>query len=138
MTIPSGPIPSFSSIGGRALQNSQALQKLAQLIGSAQNGITAKAGGAKIGATVITGVKAHVETCVSDNDSVVLPAGYPGLEVVIFNDTAHTLKVYGAGSDTINGVATGTGVTQATGISAIYSCYNVVAGVGKWGRVLSA
>ncbi len=134
--LPSGPIPAFS--GGPALTDQNALQKLAQLIGSVQNNITAKAGGAKAGATPITGAKARVTTCVTNGDSVILPPGYPGLEITILNTTGQTLKVYGSGTDTINDQATGTGVSQATLLSAVYTCYDVVAGVGLWGRVLSA
>ncbi len=136
MTIPSGPVPSFTPTTG--LQSGAALQKLAGLIGSTQNPITAKAGGLKLGATPITGVKARIGTSVTDGDSVLLPPGYPGLEISIYNAAAHSIQVFGSGSDTINAVATGTGVTQATLVSAIYTCYDVVAGVGLWGRVLSA
>lgn len=136
MPIPSGPIPSFA--GGFALTDQQLLQKLAQLIGSVQNNIVAKAGGTKAAATLITGVKARVKTCATNGDSVKLPLGYPGLEVKILNAGAATLQVFGSGNDTINAIATGTGVSQATLLSAVYTCYDVVSGVGLWGRVLSA
>ena len=136
MTVPSGPIPSFAR--GLALQSGDALNKLAQLLGGTQNNITARAGGTKAAATPITSCKARVAVCATNDDSVLLPPGYPGLEVTIYNAGVATLRVFGAGSDTINAVATGTGVQQATGLSAIYTCYNVVAGVGLWGRVLSA
>lgn len=135
MALPAGPVPSFS--GGPALTDQNQLQKLAQLIGSVCS-IVAKAGGTKAAATPITGAKCRITTCATADDSVILPPGYPGLEITILNSGADTARVFGAGSDTINGVATGTGVTQATGVSAIYTCYNVVAGVGIWGRVLSA
>lgn len=134
--IPSGPIPSFS--GGPALTDQNALQKLAQLIGSTQNNITAQADGTKANATPITGVKARVETSAGALDSVVLPPGYPGLEITIHNAAANSIQVFGAGLDTINEIATGVGVTQNAALSAIYTCYNVVNGVGLWGRVLSA
>lgn len=133
--IPSGPVPSFTP--GKALQDGAALQKLAGLIGSAGN-VTAHSGGGKANATPIVNVKTQIKTCAADNDSVLLPPGYPGLEVTLFNSTAHSAQVFGAGLDTINSVVTGTGVAQAAGVSAIYTCYEVVAGVGIWGRVLSA
>lgn len=136
MALPSGPIPSFS--GGFALQDGQLLQKLAQLIGSVQNNIVAKAGGGKANATVLNGAKCRVTICAADNDSVKLPPGYPSLEITIANPTAHSVQVFGSGNDTINEIATGTGVAQATLKSAVYTCYDVVAGVGKWDRVLSA
>lgn len=136
MGIPAGPVPSFS--GGPALTDQNALQKLAQLIGSVHNNITAHAGGGKANAVPITGVKARITTCVTAADSVLLPPGYPGLEVNISNSGAASAQVFGAGLDTINEIATGTGVAQANGKSAVYTCFDVVNGVGKWDRVLSA
>jgi hypothetical protein len=136
MTIPSGPVPSFPNTIG--LQDGKSLNRLAQLMGSVQNGITAQADGTKANATQITGVKAHVATSAGAADSVLLPPGYPGLEVTIFNGGASSIQVFGSGSDTINDIDTDTGVTQNNGISAVYTCYDVVAGVGIWGRVLSA
>lgn len=136
MALPSGPVPSFS--GGPALTDQSLLQKLAQLIGSVQNNITALAGGGKANATQLNGAKCRIEVCATNGDSVKLPPGYPGLEVTIFNGGAANAQVFGSGLDTINGQATGTGVTQNSGISAVYTCYEVVAGVGIWGRVLSA
>lgn len=134
--IPSGPVPTFPR--GKALQDGDALNKLAGLIGATQNNIVAHAGGGKANATNITGVKARIATCATANDSVKLPPGYPGLEITIRNSGVASAQVFGAGNDTINDVVTATGVAQANNTSAIYTCYDVVAGVGLWGRVLSA
>ena len=134
--LPSGPIPSFPNTTG--LQNGANLNKLSQLIGSYQPDVVARAGGTKAAATQITAAAVEVATCATNDDSVILPPGYPGLEVAIWNRGAATLRVFGSGTDTINAVATATGVTQATGVSAIYKCVNVAAGVGEWMRVLSA
>lgn len=136
MALPSGPIPAFS--GGFALTNQDLLQKLAQLIGSVQTGITAQADGTKANATQLNAAKCFVETSAGANDSVKLPPGYPGLEVTIFNGGNNSIQVFGSGTDRINEIATGTGVTQNNAISAVYTCYKVVSGVGEWGRVLSA
>lgn len=136
MTIPSGPVPTFNPTVG--LHSGRSLNKLSQLIGATQNPITAKAGGTKALATPITGVKARIGTAASGADSVLLPPGYPGLEISIYNAGASSVQVFGSGNDTINAVATGTGVAQGAGLSAIYTCYDVVAGIGLWGRVLSA
>lgn len=136
MPIPSGPVPTFPNTTG--LQDGRALNKLSQLIGSTQNNITAAAAGTKAAATQITAAKAHVATSAGAADSVLLPPGYPGLEVTIFNGGANSIQVFGAGLDTINGINTAIGVTQNNGISAVYTCYDVVSGVGIWGRVLSA
>jgi len=136
MTIPSGPVPSFPVTIG--LQAGRDIDKLAKLVGSAVGPITAQADGTKANATPITGVKCYVGTSAGAADSVILPPGYPGLEITIFNGGASSIQVFGSGVDTINGVATETGVTQNNAVSAVYTCYAVVAGVGIWGRVLSA
>lgn len=136
MTIPSGPIPTFKR--GQALHSGDALNKLSQMIGDTQNNITATAAGTKANAAPITSPKARITVCATNGDSVILPPGYPGLQISILNSGAANAQVFGAGNDTIDGVATATGVTQNTGKSAIYTCYNVVAGVGIWGRNLSA
>lgn len=134
--LPAGPIPSFA--GGFALTDQNLLQKLAQLIGSVQNNIVAQADGTKANATVLTAAKCRVATVAGAADSVKLPPGYPGLEITVYNAGANSMQVFGNGNDTINAVATATGVAQAAGVSAIYTCYDVVAGVGLWGRTLSA
>lgn len=79
------------------------------------------------------------------NDGVALPLGYPGLEVFIANPAGNDATVYGSGIDTINDVATATGVTQAASKSAIYKCVvgpvvvnNTVTVGAKWYRNLSA
>jgi len=47
--------------------------------------------------------------------------------------------VYGSGTDTINDVATGTGVAVGSGKTAIFICHSYsAAGVGNWYMVLSA
>lgn len=134
--VPSGPVPSFPNNIG--LQDGRALNKLSLLIGGTQNNIVAQADGTKANATPITACKARITSAAGANDSVLLPPGYPGLEVTIYNHGGNIIQVFGAGLDTINGIATGTGIAQGDGLSAIYTCYDVVAGVGLWGRVLSA
>lgn len=134
--ITAGPIPTFTP--GKALQDGSALQKLSSLIGSTQNNITAQADGTKANATQITAAKARVTTVAGAADSVKLPPGYPGLEVTLMNSGANSMQVFGSGLDTINDVDTATGVAHGNGLSGIYTCYDVVAGVGIWGRTLSA
>lgn len=136
MTLPSGPVPGFTRTIG--LQSGPALQKLADLIGSVQTGITATAGGTKATAFQLNAAFCKVAVCATNNDSVLLPPGYAGLEVIVANAGAATLAVYGSGTDTINDVATATGVTQATLVHALYKCVAVVAGAGQWYRILSA
>lgn len=100
---------------------------------AATTGITALAGGAKPG-TLLTTTMNVVTVCATAADSVSLPAAVAGAEVFVHNATAASMQVFGLGTDTINSVATATGVAQATLKSALYKC--VVA--GNWIRLLSA
>lgn len=134
--LPSGPIPTF--VRGKALQDGDALNKLSGLIGSTQNNITAQADTTKANATPIDAVKARVATVAGAADSVLLPPGYPGLQITLYNAGDNSMQVFGSGLDTINGVATGTGVAHGNGKTAIYTCYDVVAGVGLWSQLLGA
>lgn len=102
---------------------------------SSTDTITAHAGGGHASATALTTSVNRVSVCASDADSVKLPAWAAGLVVSIWNDTGHTLQVFGAGTDTINEVATDTGVAQATLLTALYIAS---AATGKWSRILSA
>lgn len=100
-----------------------------------EDNITAHSGGTQAAAYQLTKQINHVTTVAAANDSVALPPAVPGLEIQITNGAAsNSMQVFGSGTDTINDVATATGVAQAAGKSAIYSC--PVA--GKWYRTLSA
>lgn len=68
------------------------------------------------------------------NTGVILPSAQSGSWMIVINDGASTLTVYGLGSDTINGTAGSTGVTQATTQAALYACVTTA----KWSRVLTA
>lgn len=130
--IPSGPIPRFPN--GRQLLNGSDVDKLALMIGSSGSAVIARAGGGKALATPIVNTNVEVGTVATAADSILLPPAYAGLRVFIANSGVASMQVFGAGTDTINGVATGTGVAQANGVSAIYFC----TGPGEWFRVLSA
>lgn len=135
MSIPN-KIPNFQR--GRRLIDGEDLNQLALLAGGISPVLTAKAGGGKATATPITGCITEVGTVATAADSVLLPLGYPGLQVLLVNSGANAMQVFGAGSDTINGAATGTGVSQASGTTAIYVCTSKASAVGKWYRLLSA
>lgn len=96
--------------------------------------LSALAGGAKSGATPLTGDINIVTTVATAADSVLLPTSVAGMVVYVSNTSANAMQVFGAGTDTINGVATGTGVSQAAGKTAVYVC----ATAGAWFRILSA
>lgn len=101
-----------------------------------QYGLTALASGLQAGATQLTYGLNAVDTVAGNNDSVQLPAAAAGAMVLVANNGANTLTVFGQEdrSDTINGTAGSTGVTQATGVHALYFCAKDT----KWSRILSA
>jgi hypothetical protein len=95
---------------------------------SVTDAITAHAGGGQASATALTTGLNRVTVVATAADSVRLPASAAGLEVWIVNDTANAMQVFGASTDTINNVATATGVSVAAGKTVVYRC--PVA--GKW------
>lgn len=104
---------------------------------SVETGITAHAGGTQAAGYQLTAAINSVDTVGSAADSVLLPLAAVGMQVVIANTTGTSMTVYGAGTDTINLVATATGVAQAANTKAVYYC-SKVAPAGNWIRVLSA
>jgi hypothetical protein len=96
--------------------------------------VTAHAGGGKTDAVPLTAAINTIGTVATTADSVLLPPALPGRIIIINNTAANATQVFGQGTDTINAVATATGVSQAGGTSAMYSC-----GIaGAWRRNLSA
>lgn len=131
MPLPSA-IPTFQ--GGFRMPSGSALQALSDLAASVQSPLTALAGGAKAGATQINAANVQVDTVANAADSVLLPPAVPGMQIFVANTSANSMQVFGSGTDTINNVATATGVAQAAGKSAVYFCTSA----GKWFRNLSA
>jgi len=121
--------------GFRLLGGESVSKAIAEPNWSTYTGVVALAGGGQTGATPLLGTVNSVDTVASANDSVSLPAATGrGKPVVVINSTATSMQVFGAGTDTINGVATGTGVAQAAGKTAVY----ISAASGAWYRLLSA
>lgn len=124
MAITSGNTGPFAP--GFALQDGS---KLNAATGSSwMAGIVAHSGGTQAAAFGLTAFLNEIDTVAADNDSVKLPPAEPGTEVIINNNGAHTLAVYGAGADTIAAQGStaqqpaATGVTQTTGVSTNYIC----------------
>lgn len=90
--------------------------------------LTAHSGGTKAAAFQLTALVNNVATVAAVGDSVLLPVATPGLDVTVINSGANPMQVFGAGSDTINGVATATGVVQIQASVVVYSC----TAAGKW------
>ncbi len=112
-----------------------------------ETGITAFAGGGQSSATQLGAQVNMVTVVATDADSVKLPkiVAEPGrldpagasvgtILVLCNGDSAQSLQVFGATPDTINGVATGTGVAMGAGLNAFFVAldYTQSTGVGRW------
>lgn len=95
---------------------------------SASDNLTAHAGGGQASATLLSSELNRVTTVATAGDSVALPPSAPGLTVIVENAGVNPMQVYGSGTDTINGVASATGVAQMQSSVAIYTCYTA----GAW------
>lgn len=116
-----------------------------------ETGITATSGGGQANAYALTAQASEVLTVAVANDSVSLPKitpqsqntaapGQVGMVMFVYNEAANACQVFGATPDTINTVATGTGVSIPAGKSAIFVAYKYVpaTNVGEWMMILSA
>jgi hypothetical protein len=87
---------------------------------SAADTITAKASGTHADGTPLTAGVSNVSVVATKADSVLLPAMTPGQVCIIANSGTADAQVFGAGTSTINGVATDTGVGLAAGKTGIF------------------
>lgn len=103
-------------------------------INTATDAITAHAGGGQGSAVLMTSSNNTVATVATAGDSVKLLPAFPGNIQIVTNAAANAMQVFGSGTDTVNGVATGTGVSQAGGVTTVYQ--STVA--GAWHSTLLA
>lgn len=98
--------------------------------------IVAHAGGTKAAATSTGNFEnISISTVATAADSIIFGhLALAGKVLNVVNNGANSAQVFAFGTDTINGIATGTGVAHAAGLSAVYFC----AVNGNWSRVLSA
>lgn len=105
--------------------------------GSTEDNITATPGGTQAAAFALSATKPvhRISVCATGADSVKLPlATGTGNVHVVANDGAASAQLFGAGTDTIDGVATATGVAVANTKRRI--CVDFAA--GKWVSILGA
>jgi hypothetical protein len=102
--------------------------KVGFILGSTEDSITAHAGGTQAAARALTCQHNRLTTVATTADSVLLPPSDVGMEVTIANDGANAAQVFGAGTDTIDGVATATGVPLSATKRALFICLTK----GKW------
>lgn len=90
--------------------------------GSVGAALTAHAGGTQAAALALTKQLNFISTCATAGDSVRLPTSVAGRSVFVHNAGATAAQVYGASTDTINGIATATGVPLPVGRGAWFNC----------------
>jgi hypothetical protein len=122
----SGPVTSTNGFVGNVTGNvtgevTGAVSASTLALTGVSGAITARAGGGKGSATALTAVVNRVTTVATAADSVLLPAPTAvGQILIIDNRGANACQVFGQGTDTIDGVATGTGISQAAGTTGLY------------------
>lgn len=105
--------------------------------GGIETGLTAHAGGTQAAALGLSaGVTFHeVTVCATAADSVKLPPAVgSGIIHIVKNSGAASCQVYGTSPDTIDQVATATGVAVGIGKSRLF----VDSAAGKWQSLLGA
>ena len=101
------------------------------LFETATDGVTAGATQTQAGATQLSSEVNRITTNATAGNGVALPAATAaGLTILVINYTANALQVYGnnTNADTINGIATGTGVSQMPYSAVLY----ISSATGKW------
>jgi len=84
--------------------------------------LTAFAGGGQSGALALTSEINRVTTVATAGDSIKLPVSVAGEQIMVINSGANPIQVFGASGETINGVASATGISQGINTSAVYVC----------------
>jgi hypothetical protein len=98
---------------------------------TATDGITSGTTQTQAGATQLSAEVNRITTNATAGNGVALPAATAaGLTILVINYTANALQVYGnsANADTINGIATATGVSQMPYSAVLY----ISSATGKW------
>ena len=84
------------------------------------------------GAYQLTAPLSRVITSATAGNAVALPKALVGLNYLVINDAAaNAIQVYGTSPDTINGVATATGISQPAGTAYQYTCTTAGAWITK-------
>lgn len=101
--------------------------------GDIETGITATASGNQATAYQLTRSLNLLATVATNADSVKLPTDRQvGDEIIIVNDGAANAQVFGAGTDTIDAIATATGVVLSAAKRSSYYVASITSGVAAW------
>lgn len=124
----------YQNTGTRAATVFTVFENSGDNLFTAANALTAHAGGGKASALALTKQISRLSTVATAHDSVLLPASAAGGIAVVINDGATGADIYGAGTDTINGVATANPTFIANGQTMVF--WSAVA--GKWNSANSS
>lgn len=106
-----------------------------RFLASVSNGLVAKAGGGQAGATLCASDINRFITVATANDSALLPASVPGMEITVTNAAAaNSMNLFPAVGDAINALGANAAFAIAAGKSVVLSC----AVAGQWHAILSA
>src|SRR5258708_2371366 len=111
LVLGSAPFPNFNP--GRHLMDGNDINTIGGMLGSAESGKSAFAGGGITNAYQLRAANTEFSVVATGGDSCLLPPSYPGLRCLIVNNGAASLQVFARGSDTINATAGATGVALA-------------------------
>lgn len=112
-----------ASGGGGGGGGSVTLASIFSALGG-ENAVTAFATGGQTNATALSSTVAlhRISVCATAADSVKLPAATVGQIHYVFNAGVAACQVFGQATETINGVASATGISQDIGMGVWYEC----------------
>lgn len=115
--------PQPFSITGFATRDGHALNDLFGYPTTAsENSITATPSGTQLNSYSITAPLNRITTVTTTADGVLLPVSKAGKTIVVINSGGASATVFASGTDTINGTAGSTGVSQVNNAVTIYYC----------------
>lgn len=138
--VTAGTVTASKTVVAGASKNVDTLAVALASVGAAgiETGLTAHAGGGQGSALALSASKSfhEVTTVGTAADSVALPAatGSGNLHWVKNSAAANSLQVFGQATETIDGVASATGVAVAAGKSRLF----LDSAAGKWQSLLGA
>lgn len=113
------------------LGNGQSAISVQYLFESQGDSITAHSGGGQGSALQLAAELNRITTAAATSapyDSIALPASKAGLTIFVTNHGSNPIQVFGVTPDTIDDVATATGVTQMANSMVLYVCHTA----GAW------
>jgi len=126
----------MTNITGKSSLAEKQIQVVGFLTRSVSAGLTATPAGTQATALLLNSAINQLATVATAGDAAKLPVSTKmlGLEVIVINDGVAAAQIFGSGSDTIDGVATATGVPLTNAKRAVYLCIQAAtpAAPGKW------